>query len=159
MSNEKNPSFIDFCNWYKANRDRFKVSWRKRWDEVAAWENVPGDFRFEVINATDYSKMTVEYHQRRGWHSISVTVGRNRHFYFHGAEVMLELAKLEESGAIASMEHPSLGDALMVLTEFREELDQLDLRYTLNQQGHLTYINATNGEGLIRVMHSLEVEE
>lgn len=159
MSKTKNPSFVDFCNWYKANRDRFKVSWRKRWDEVSTWENVPGDFRFEVVNHTDYSKMSIEYHKGFGWHSVSVTVGRNRHFYFDGPEVMMEIAKLEEAGSIERMGHPSLGDALVTLTEFREELDQLSLRYTLDQQGYLTYINATNSGGLLRVMHSLEADE
>lgn len=154
MSKIKNPSFVDFVNWYRGNRVRFKINERRHYDELANLEDVPGHFIFECRNYDDYSKVDLSYRNPRcgstvkRWHAI----GYNQHFQVEGPEVLKVITELSEAGKIDAMDHPSLGDALVVLIEFREELDQLELRYTLNREGRLTYINATN-MGLMRVVH------
>lgn len=151
-----NPSFVKFCEWYKENRPRFKVSWRKSWDDIVEWVNVPGDFKFSVVTNDEFSKVDIAYSRRNGRYSMSVGIGFNRHYYFKGVRVLEELAILAENGRINEMGNPDLNEALLLLTRFRKDPDQLTLRTTHDVDGKLIYVNATNGTGLMRVMLSLE---
>ncbi len=158
MSKRKkiNPSYVEFQEWYEKNRPRFKTSWRKTWDEITSWEHVPGDFRFTTFTNEDFTKINISYTVRNGSCSQSITIGFNSHYYFRGLDVMEELAKLAENGSINDMGNPDLNDALLTLTRFRNNHDELTLRTTHDVNGRLIYINASNGSGLMRVMLSLE---
>lgn len=154
--NKINPSYVEFCEWYKVNRPRFKTTWRKSWDELTSWVSVPGDFKFTTFTNDDFTKVNISYSIRSGRCSQSITIGFNRHYYFKGIDVMAELARLAENGRINDMGNENLNDALLTLTRFRPDHDQLTLRTTHDEDGRLIYINASNGKGLMRVMLSME---
>lgn len=151
-----NPSFLDFCEWYRANRPRFKTTWRKPYDAMMEWENVPGDFKFNVVSNDEFSKMTFNYSRRNSHIADSITIGYNRHYYVTGMEVVRELVRLTENGQIEAMGSPDLGGALTLLVQFRKDFDLLTLRTTFDRDGKLIYINATNNKSMLRVMLSLE---
>jgi hypothetical protein len=149
---EKFDKFVEF---YRANRDRFKLCDRKRWDELTSRLDTPKDFWWTSEREFDHDYINLGYKERNGEWRYAFPLYQVMYHKWTGRLVLKALADL---GTSIDGLNPELADAISVLIEFKEDLEDLVLWYDIDVDGKLIRLKLIRCKGLMQVLASNEEE-
>lgn len=154
MESVTQTNFEAFVAFYHENRDRFELSQRKKWDEMIANLDTPDKFWWMKERQDGYDAMTVGWSTRGGRYKCEFPLYEIHYHTFTGKNCMQAMADLGEK--LDELDE-CLPDALVVLTEFKEDLEDMTLWYNVDiHTGKLIFLKAVRLKGLLQVRIKLE---
>jgi hypothetical protein len=149
-------AFENFVKFYRENRDRFELASRKKWDEVTSSLTPPHDFYWMSDRQDGYDVTTIGWTTRGGHYQYQFPLYELHYHKWTGKNIFTAMAELGDK--LDELDE-SLGDALLVLTEFKEDLEDMTLWYNVDiNTGKLVYLKAVRLNGLLQVKASLKEE-
>jgi hypothetical protein len=149
-------AFENFVGFYHENRDRFELSSRKKWDEVTASLTVPNNFYWASERKDGYDAMIIGWSTRGGRYQYEFPLYEIHYHKWTGKAALGHMAdlgdKLEEL-------NPTLGDAMALLIEFNDDVEDLAVWYNVDiNTGKLLLFKAIRAKGLLQVKAEIEEE-
>lgn len=148
--------FDAFVKFYNEERDRFQLSERKRWGEMAERRASPKDFFWTREHMDGYIAMTINWSAGNGRYQAQFPLYEIHYHKWTAKEALNHLAdlgdKLEEL-------NPELGDALVLLIEYNQVVEDLVVWYNQDlNTGKLLMFKAIRANGLLQVKAELDEE-
>lgn len=148
--------FDAFVQFYRENRDNFQLSERKRWDEMTAKLTAPKDFAWSREDKDGYVAMTIAWSTGTGRYQSQFPLYEVHYHKWTGKAALGHMAEL---GDKLEELNPGLGDAMVLLIEYNQDVEDLVVWYNVDiNTDKLLMFKAIRAKGLLQVKAEIEEE-